>query len=230
MQPMDHTQTQAQDDNAPELVLTTSLREEAQHLVQHLAHVLGVLPHERVLLIPGNDTVAGLTLAQTFDCQVTVLLNEASAVEPTDPRLSVERGTVQSLPLPDATFDVVIVVTPITSGLMAAAGELARVLHRTGRLGMVTFTLYRDQIGEDASMEVGQASLMGQVRPAAAYRAVLGEAGFTAFVAEDRRRSVRQSAAAIYREHMLRNEPRDTTLSLLANGGLNVTLITAEKA
>lgn len=230
MQPTDHTETQARGEHAPELILTTSLREEAQNLVQHLAHVLDVQPHERVLLIPGDDALAGLTLAQTFDCQVTVLLNEATPVEPTDPRLSVEQGTVQALPLPDATFDAVIVVTPITSGLMAAARELARVLHRTGRLGMVAFSPYRDQIGEDASMEVAHASVMGQVRPAAAYRAVLGEAGFTAFLAEDRRRSVRQSAAAIYREHMLRDEPRDTTLSLLASGGLNVTLITAEKA
>lgn len=214
----------------PQAVAHSSLVQETYKLVTHLGDVLGLRSGEQVLLLPGDLGMTGLTLAQNFDAQVTVVTSAPSAVEPTDPRLRVEHGSITALPFADGTFDAVIVVAPVTSALLPAARELARVLRRTGRLGLVALSPYRDQVGEDAAVEFLQAPVMTLARPAAAYRAVLGEAGFTAFLYEDRRRAVRQSAAAIFREHILRDEPQDTTLGLLASGGLNVTLITAEKA
>lgn len=134
------------------------------------------------------------------------------------------------MPFAAGAFDAVIVASPVTTKLLQTARELARVLRYAGRLGMVALSPYHDQLATDATAQVAQAPVLTQTRPAAVYRAILGEAGFTAFLTEDRRRAVRQSAETVYREHMLRSEPEDTALSLLASGGLNVTLITAEKA
>ncbi len=95
---------------------------------------------------------------------------------------------------------------------------------------MVALSPYRDQVADESGVILQQSEGAGQIRPAAAYRAVLAEAGFTAFLTEDRRRELRQSAQAIYREHMLEPAaPTTATLGLLAAGGVTMTLITAEK-
>ena len=109
--------------------------------------------------------------------------------------------------------------------------ELARVLKRSGRLGIVALSPYRDQVIDEAGAKlIQQPQGFGQIRPAAAYRAVLGEAGFTAFLFEDRRRELRRSAQAIYRQHMLEpTAPTTAAVELLAAGGVSMTLITAEK-
>ncbi len=228
MQTTDQSGTQGFPLNPLQTVLTTSLAQEAHALVRQLGSVLALRPSDHVLLIPGDVGMTGLTLVQSFGCHVTMLTNTDFAVEPNDDRLVIERGMLSALPFATASFDAVIVASPVTTHLLQTARELARVLRYAGRLGMVALSPYRDQLAADAS--AAQAPVLMQTRPAAVYRAILGEAGFTAFLTEDRRRAVRQSAATVYREHMLRSEPEDTALSLLASGGLNVTLITAEKA
>ena len=212
-------------------VMTTSLAPEAHDIVRHLGRVVDVQPHEHVLLIPGDGALTALTLVNEFGCRVSVLVGagDEQAVQPADERITLSAGVLQSLPFENEMFDAVIVAVPIVTGLQSAARELSRVLKHSGRLGMVALSLYRDQVSD----EVGAIAQLGQgnqIRPAAAYRAVLGEAGFTAFVSEDRRRELRRTAQAIYREHMLEPQaPTTATLGLLAAGGISMTLITAEK-
>ena len=214
-------------------VFTTSLAQEAQDVVRHLGRVLDLQQDERVLLIPGDGALAALTLVADYGCQVAVLVGAGgdSPVQPADERITLKAGTLDALPFESEDFDAVIVAVPMTTRLQHVARELARVLKRSGRLGMVALSLYHDQVADEAGVSVLQQSQAhGQIRPAAAYRAVLGEAGFTAFLSEDRRRELRRSAQALYRQHMLEpTAPMRATLELLAAGGVSMTLITAEK-
>ena len=213
-------------------VLTTSLAHEAHDVVRHLGRVLDIQKDEQVLLIPGEGVLAALTLVGDYDCHVSILsaAGDEQAVQPADERITRHTGTPGALPFQAASFDVVIVAVPVTTGLQRVSRELARVLKRSGRLGMVALSPYHDQVTDEGVAIFTQPETTGQIRPAAAYRAVLGEAGFTAFLAEDRRRALRQSAQTIYREHMLQS-PADPapTLGLLAAGGVSMTLLTAEK-
>jgi SAM-dependent methyltransferase len=213
-------------------VLTTALAEEAHDVVRHLGRVVDVRKDERVLLIPGDGVLSALTLVNDFDCHVSVLTNpgDEPPVQPADDRVVMQSGSPTAMPFAAESFDAVIVAVPLTTGVQRIARELARVLKRSGRLGMVALSLYRDQFTEDGEAVVQQSAGHGQIRPAAAYRAVLAEAGFTAFLSEDRRRELRRSAQAIYREHMIEAAaPTTATLGLLAAGGVSMTLITAEK-
>lgn len=213
-------------------VLTTSLAHEAHDVVRHLGRVLDVQEDERVLLIPGDGVLTALTLVNDFGCHVSVLTTpgDEPSVQPADERVTLKSGSPAALPFEAESFDAAIVAVPLTSGLQRVAKELARVMKRSGRLGIVALSPYRDQVTEDAGAVVQHAPGFGQIRPAAAYRVVLAEAGFTAFLSEDRRRELRRSAQAIYREHMLETtEPSAAALGLLAAGGVSMTLITAEK-
>jgi SAM-dependent methyltransferase len=215
------------------MVLSTSLAEEANDVVRHLGRVLGIEKDEHVLLIPGENALAALELANSIGCRVTVLTPGADApavVKPADERITLETGALTTMPFEPATFDAVIVATPITVAFQRVARELARVLKHSGRLGMVALSLYRDQVAEEAGAAVQQVAGVGRILPARAYRSVLAEAGFTAFLSEDRRRELRRSAQTIYREHMLKSGAEESaTLGLLAAGGISMTLITAEK-
>jgi hypothetical protein len=212
-------------------VWTTSLAQEAHDVVRHLGNVLDIQPDERVLFVPADGALTALTLANEFKCDVTVLLNpgDEPVIHPADERITTEAGSLDALPFTAQQFDVAIVAIPLASGLQRTAHELARVLKRSGRLGVVVLSLYHDQLGDGGVVAtVGEQAT--QVRPAAAYRAVLAEAGFTAFLSEDRRRALRRSAQAIYREHMLQAAaPATDALGLFATGGISMTLITAEK-
>ena len=102
---------------------------------------------------------------------------------------------------------------------------------------MLVYAVQRDHLDEQLSPAIGPVPLLAAIRPAAAYRAVLAECGFTAFVSMDRRRDVRRSALEIYQEHLLgKPEPSSSydataqALGLIANGAVEVTIITAEKS
>ena len=226
------THASARSTSLLQTVLTTSLAQEAHDIVRHLGRVLNIHKDEHVLLIPGDGTLTALTLVGDFGCHVSVLAGagDEPAVQPTDERITLKEGALDALPFEAETFDAVIVAVPVTTGLQRVARELARVLKRSGRLGMVALSLYRDQVADDSGAILQQSQGSGQIRPAAAYRVVLGEAGFTAFLSEDRRRSFRRSAQAIYRDHMVEPAaPTTATLGLLSAGGVSMTLITAEK-
>lgn len=226
------TESPLRTQNPLQTVLTTSLAQEAHEVVRHLGRVVDVRAGEHVLLVPGDGALTALTLVNDYDCRVSVLGSAADApiIQPNDERITLGTGTLHALPFESGSFDAAIVAVPVTSGLQQVARELARVLKRSGRLGMIALSPYRDQMVDEAGGVLRQSQGAGQIRPAAAYRAVLAEAGFTAFLSEDRRRELRQSAQAIYRQHMLEpTGPTTATLGLLAAGGVMMTLITAEK-
>jgi hypothetical protein len=99
------------------------------------------------------------------------------------------------------------------------------------------YSVHRDQLADESFAIAGSVPLLAAIRPAAVYRALLAESGFTAFVSMDRRRDVRRSALESYQEHLLgKHEPSAPgdaaaqALGLIANGAVEVTIITADKS
>lgn len=197
-----------------------ALQANDRELLRQLAQVLGLRAGHRVLLIAEDADLAVQTLSTEFGCEVEHY-----------------RGSLRQLPYAAASFTGAIVAVPVSGDLHALARELYRVLQPNGVLGMVAFSVYRDQMPDDPALIELVVPLRSMSRPAAAIRAMLAECGFTAFVSQDRRREVRRQALASYRQHVL---PKSTdavvgdaaaqALALLAGGGIGVTLITAEKA
>lgn len=187
-------------------------------LLRRLADVLGIQQGSRVLLVAAPHSQARQVLEATFGCEVTL-------------------AGEQPLPFESGSFDSAIVTGPLTLPVLAVGRELARVLKPRGTLGMLVYSVQRDQLADEKLAVAGSVPLLASIRPAAAYRALLAECGFTAFVLMDRRRDVRRGALEIYQEHLLgKQEPSSAqdaaaqALGLIANGAVEVTVITAEKS
>lgn len=200
-------------------VVTTALQPNNYELLRRLGQVLGINADSRVLLVTEPADQAQTALETELGCSVEVF-----------------RGDLRQLPYAAGTFDSAIVALPVSKTLQAVARELSRVLKPKGYLGIIAFSIHREQMPEDTSLFDQVTPLLATSRPAAVYRAVLAECGFTAFVSEDRKRELRR-VAEIYRQHMLPDDvasapPQATAaqaLGLLATGVVGVTLITAEK-
>ncbi|HEY0734180.1 MAG TPA: hypothetical protein VGD69_04690 [Herpetosiphonaceae bacterium] len=218
---MQNTQSYEQQSVLVHELVANTLQPNNHELLRHLGQVLGIKAQDRLLLIIGsNSDAAQQMLAEAFDCEVEVFA-----------------GDLGTLPYESGQFHSAIVTVPLTKDLHAVARELSRVLKPAGSLGMVIFSVYRDQMPEDTEPDQ-VLPLISTARPAAVYRAVLAECGFTAFVTKDRRRDLRRSALESYREHMLHSsadaavpapELSNQALGLLASGSVSITLITAEK-
>lgn len=202
-------------------IVTTALEPNNQELVRRLVKVLGINSECNVLLI-ANPQSHAQDVFTDLDMNVTVF-----------------SGDLQRLPYETAQFDAAIVTVPIVRGLHAVARELSRVLKANGCLGMAVFSVYRDQMPEDTALADQALPLLGAGRSVAAYRAILAESGFTAFVTEDRKGDVRRTALESYRAHILhgttpespvqRTDATAQALVLVASGSVDVALITAEK-
>ncbi len=208
------------DDALVDAIVVQALQPNNHELLRRLAKVLGITSASNVLLIADQADISGSILESELHCTVTHY-----------------GGDLRRLPFADQRFDTAIVAVPVAKQFHALARELHRVLKPNGTLGMVAFSLYRDQMPDDPALIDRVSPLLATSRPAAAYRAVLAESGFTAFVSQERGREVRRTALDTYRQHMLNQratdrpaDPAAQALELLAAGGIAITLITAEKA
>jgi ubiquinone/menaquinone biosynthesis C-methylase UbiE len=174
------------------------------------------------MLLLAGDTTLQQVLSDEFGCDVTLF-----------------DGDMRHLPYDDAQFDSVIVARPITSALLPITRELARVVKLHGTLGMIVLHAHADYAIETMQGTENVELLGTLVRPAAAYRAVLAESGFTAFVSTPRQAEVLRNVRDAYRQHLLQPvtsheqaavDVPAQALRVLANEGIGVTLITAEKA
>ena len=215
------TQVPDQQQGLVDAIVENVLQPSNHELLRHLGEVLGISATSEVLLIVAADEQAVQPLRDALDGNVEIY-----------------QGDLLRLPYADARFDNAIVAIPVAKRLHAVACELSRVLKPNGSLGMVVFSVYHDQMPDDEALFQQIMPLAATTRPAAAYRAVLAECGFTAFVSEDRRREVRRTARENYR-HMLVHQSGETNaadnaaaqaLNLMATGGIGLTLITAEKS
>jgi hypothetical protein len=218
---MQNTQSFEQQSALLHEIVANTIQPNNHELLRHLGQVLGIKANDHVLLISNSENnETRQALVQEFACEVQVF-----------------QGDLRQLPYNAGQFHCAIVAVPIAKDLHIVARELSRVLKPAGSLGMIVFSVYRDQMPEDA--EADQVlPLIATARPAAVYRAVLAECGFTAFVTKDRRRELRRAAISNYSQHMLHGlaqssselpESTNQALGLIASGSVSITLITAEK-
>ena len=218
---MQNTQSYEQQSALLHELVASTLHPNNYELLRHLGQVLGLKANDRVLLVSGlAKEDAQQILVSEFGCEVELY-----------------HGDLRRLPFETGAFHSAIVAEPITKDLHTVARELSRVLKPAGSLGLIVFSVYRDQMPADQPFDQ-VLPLIESARPGSVYRAVLAECGFTAFVTKDRRRDLRRSAVDSYRRHMLpapdqaaAHAPATTTqaLELIASGGVSITLITAEK-
>jgi ubiquinone/menaquinone biosynthesis C-methylase UbiE len=201
-------------------IVAASVQPNNYQLLRHLAQVLGLHADHAVLMLASEAEAGQAVLQEEIGCNVEVF-----------------SGDPQQLPYETEQFDSVLVVRPISQPLHTVARELARVLKRNGTLGMFIFNIHPDQVFGKAAFEHAK-PITAINRPAAAYRAVLAESGFTAFVSENRQRSVDQTTLQSYRQHLLQagsdipTEAKNIAsqvLNLVSSGGVGVTIVTAEK-
>lgn len=202
-------------------IVNAAIEPNNYELIRNVGRVLGITSGQHVLLL-SSESALQQVLSDTFNCDVTLF-----------------NGDMRQMPYGEDAFDSVIVARPITTALLPIARELARVVKLNGTLGMVVLSLHADFVTE-ANVGADQLNIFGSMlRPAAAYRAVLAESGFTAFVSTPRREDLLRSVRDTYRQHLLQptttgSQPASDVptqvMNLLATEGVAITLITAEKA
>jgi hypothetical protein len=218
---MQNTQSFEQQSALLHELVANTLHPNNHELLRHLGQVLGLKANDHVLLVSSSAKEdAQQILASEFGCHVEIYHDD-----------------LRHLPYETSAFHAAIVTEPINKDLHTVARELSRVLKPAGSLGLIIFSVYRDQMPVDPRFDQ-VLPLLETARPAAVYRAVLAECGFTAFVTKDRRRDLRRVAVDNYRQHMLHDPEQPATdvpettnqaLGLIVSGGVSITLITAEK-
>lgn len=227
-------------------------------LLQHTGKVLDLDENDRVLFLSADPAAGALALAREFVCNVYALAPSPEAVErgrrridgsDEAERVTIVYGCIDQLDLPDESFDAVISegIFASSTNRLAAVDGMYKVLRSQGRLAITEPTAYFDLAPEELRPLFRWISLLEQARPAAVYRSLLGERGFTAFVTEDRRQDLQRAVEATRQKLMLSNlsnttyTPNDNDdlevsvrlarqiLDLITNGVASYVLISAEK-
>jgi hypothetical protein len=130
---MQNTQSYEQQSALLHEIITNTVQPNNHELLRHLGQVLGIKADNQVLLVTSSETdEMRQALAEEFGCEVQVF-----------------QGDLRHLPYTAGEFHSAIVAVPIVKDLHVVARELSRVLKPAGSLGMVIFSVYRDQMPED---------------------------------------------------------------------------------
>jgi|SRR5579884_204750 ubiquinone/menaquinone biosynthesis C-methylase UbiE len=176
------------------LLLGDSLHPGGAELTRHLGEQLGLGPADHVLDVASGAGTSAFVLADTFGCRVTGVEygagNVAEANARTHPLCEFHQADAERLPFEEGSFDAVISECAfcIFPDKPAAAAEMFRVLRPGGRLGLTDITLQPERVPEGLRNLLGVVACIGDARPVAEYRQILGRAGFVDFVEEDQSR------------------------------------------
>jgi arsenite methyltransferase len=176
------------------LLLGDSLHPGGAELTRHLGERLGLGPGDHVLDVASGAGTSAFVLADTFGCRVTGVdyaeRNAAEANARDHSLCGFRQADAERLPFGDGGFDAVISECAFCTfpDKAQAAAEMLRVLRPGGRLGLTDVTLQAERVPEGLRNLVGVVACIGDARPAAEYRHILGQAGFVDFVEEDQSR------------------------------------------
>ncbi|HEY8694506.1 MAG TPA: methyltransferase domain-containing protein [Chloroflexota bacterium] len=160
-------------------------------LTKELGTALGLSGGDRVLDVASGKGTSAFVLADAFGCRVTGVDYGDRNVEEANARghalCQFRQGDAEQLPFEAATFDAVISECAFCTfqSKRTAAAEMFRVLKPGGRLGLTDMTLFAERIPEALDNLLSIVACIGDARPAAEYRRILGEAGFEGFVEAD---------------------------------------------
>jgi len=173
------------------LLLGDSFHPGGEALTRELGQAIGLTAAGHVLDVASGRGTSAFVLAGAFGCRVTGLdygrQNVAEANARAHPLCEFREGDAEQLPFEDATFDAVISECAFCTfpSKADAAREMFRVLKPGGRLGLTDMTIAAQKLPPGLDNLLSVVACIGDARPAAEYRRILGEAGFERFVERD---------------------------------------------
>ncbi len=177
------------------LLLGDSYHPGGVELTRRLARMAGVTAASDVLDVASGPGTTALLLARELGASVvgvdlgpaTVQGASARAVEADlAERVGFRVGDAESLPVPDASADVVICECAYCTfpDKAAAASEMARVLRPGGRVAISDVVLDVDRVGDRLRSLAGWVACLADARPIETYTALLETAGLRILVTE----------------------------------------------
>jgi ubiquinone/menaquinone biosynthesis C-methylase UbiE len=178
-------------DDYVRLLLGDSFHPGGEGLTRELGMALALHRGERVLDVASGKGTSAFVLADAFGCRVTGVdygeLNVAEAAARQHQLCEFRQGDAERLPFESGAFDAAISECAFCTfpSKETAAAEMFRVLKPGGRLGLTDVTLFAERVPRGLDNLLGIVACLGDARPAAAYRQILGEAGFVDFTEVD---------------------------------------------
>lgn len=159
--------------------------------------LVAVGPEDRLLDVASGQGASAMFAARELGCEVVGIEYSDSAVaaataiaDAGEPALSVGfvRGDAESLPLPDAAFDVVLCECSLCTfpDKPRALAEMRRVLRSGGRLALADVVAEPGRLPEPLQGSLATLACVGSALPRSGYEALLAEAGFEVHAAESR--------------------------------------------
>jgi arsenite methyltransferase len=174
--------------DAVALLLGDSYHPGGATLTRRLATLLGLSPGQRVADIASGRGGTARLLAAEFGVVVDGIDVAERSIERA--RLATCRaglaqsarfhvGDAERIPLADNTFDAVVTECSYCTfpDKKAAAGEFARVLRPSGRLGLADVTIAEGGLPDELTSVSAWVACIADARPLAQYRKLLTEAG-----------------------------------------------------
>jgi len=185
-------------------LLGDTLRPGGLDLTERLAAAAGIGKAMKILDIACGKGTTALFLARKYECQVTGIDLSEQMISQAESKVAEEglsgminfyRGDAENLPFPDESFDVV--VSECAFSLMPdkekAAGEIHRVLRRSGRLAMTDIVL-RGAVDNALRERAGTVCCMSGAVSVEDYTSLFTRAGFHSPYLEDHSDQLRKVA------------------------------------
>jgi arsenite methyltransferase len=170
------------------MLLGDSFHPGGLNLTQRLGDLLALSPDSRVLDVASGKGESAIFLARQFGCEVVGIdFGPANVAQATAqaanaglaPLATFQHGDAERLPFPDASFTAVICECAFCTfpDKTAAAGEFARVLRPSGRIGLSDLTR-SGPLPHDLEGLLSWIACIADARPVAEYAGYLKAAGF----------------------------------------------------
>jgi arsenite methyltransferase len=232
-------------------LLDNQLHPGGERLTLRLAQLAGVAPGARVLDVACGSGATALLLARELGCVTVGVDLGARAIEharrstPAGVRASFLLGDAETLPLPDASFDVALSECSLCTfpDKPRAIAEMARVVRLGGTIAIADVTADPDALPAELRTAAARVACVADAHGCDAYAALLRDAGCEPLVIEPHNAELRAMAdrveARLRLARMLappgeqRERMRDAAalarlaIDAIARGSLGYALITA---
>ena len=169
------------------LLLGDSFHPGGLGLTERLGEIVGLSPESRVLDVASGKGTSAIFLAEHFGCKVLGVdygsqnvdaANQEAAAKGLGERVHFQRADAESLPVPDAAFDVVICECAFCTfpSKSAAANEFVRVLCPGGHVGLSDLTR-ASVLPEELDSLLAWIACIADAQPIDGYTACLHGAG-----------------------------------------------------
>jgi arsenite methyltransferase len=176
---------QLYESDAVRWLLDDQLHPGGERLTLRLAQLAGVAPGDRVLDVACGSGASALLLARELGCVTVGVDLGARAIEharratPAGARASFLVGDAETLPLPDASFDVALSECSLCTfpDKPRAIAEMARVVRLGGTIAIADVTADPDALPARLRTAAARVACVADAQSADAYAALLRDAG-----------------------------------------------------